>query len=94
MQEYDELQAIGKSRHLRAGVKLQPSSTSTTVRENNGNRGGTRRKAAAKLRFCDHLRRSAGVVGASLCNEFRGTGHRQRVVDFGRPERLLGGRGE
>jgi len=37
MQEYDELmQAIGKSGHLRASVKLEPSSTSTTVRENNG----------------------------------------------------------
>jgi len=37
MQEYDELmQAIGKGGHLRASVKLEPSSTSTTVRENNG----------------------------------------------------------
>jgi hypothetical protein len=37
MQEYDELmQAIGKSGHLRASVRLQPSSTSTTVRESNG----------------------------------------------------------
>jgi hypothetical protein len=37
MQEYDELmQAIGKGGHLRASVKLEPSSTSATVRENNG----------------------------------------------------------
>jgi hypothetical protein len=34
MQEYDDfIQAIGKSGHLRASVKLRPSSTSTTVRE-------------------------------------------------------------
>jgi hypothetical protein len=37
MHEYDELlQAIGESGQLRASVKLQPSSTSTTVREKNG----------------------------------------------------------
>jgi hypothetical protein len=37
MQEYDELlQAIGSNGQLRASVKLQPSSTSTTVRETNG----------------------------------------------------------
>ena len=33
MKEYDEfIQAVGKSGHLRASVKLQSSSTSTTVR--------------------------------------------------------------
>jgi hypothetical protein len=37
MREYDEvLQAIGESGHLRASLKLQPSSTSTTVREQTG----------------------------------------------------------
>jgi hypothetical protein len=37
MREYDEvLQAIGESGQLRASVKLQPSSTSTTVREKTG----------------------------------------------------------
>jgi hypothetical protein len=37
MQEYGEvLQATVKSGHFRASVKLQPSSTSTTVREKNG----------------------------------------------------------
>jgi hypothetical protein len=37
MQEYDELiQSIGESGRLRASVKLQPSATSTTVREKNG----------------------------------------------------------
>ncbi len=37
MQEYDELiQWIGESGRLRASVKLRPSATSTTVREQNG----------------------------------------------------------
>jgi hypothetical protein len=37
MQEYDELiQSIGQSGRLRASVKLQPSATSTTIREKNG----------------------------------------------------------
>ena len=37
MREYEELiQAIEKSGHLRASVKLGPSSTSTTVRERDG----------------------------------------------------------
>jgi hypothetical protein len=37
MQEYGELiQDIGRSGRLRASVKLQPTATSTTVRERNG----------------------------------------------------------
>jgi hypothetical protein len=37
MQEYNEfIQGIVKSGHFRAGAKLQPTSTSTTVREKNG----------------------------------------------------------
>jgi hypothetical protein len=38
MQEYQEvMQAIAKSGQVRASVKLQPSSTSTTIRTRNGN---------------------------------------------------------
>ena len=37
MQEYGEvIQGIVKSGHFRAGAQLQPTSTSTTVREKNG----------------------------------------------------------
>jgi hypothetical protein len=37
MQEYSEfIQGIVKSGHFRAGAKLQPTSTSTTVREQHG----------------------------------------------------------
>jgi hypothetical protein len=42
MQEYDQfVQGIVKSGHYRAGAKLGPSSTATTVREKNGKRAIT-----------------------------------------------------
>ena len=56
MREYGEvIQGIVKSGHFRAGAQLQPTSTSTTLREKNGKLITMDKKvkaAGGKLRLC------------------------------------------